>query len=134
MKKFLGYFRDLTTTGSKKLFSELTEGDINGVALFADTPQDTAGLRIVAAANRYPNDVIVVSARHHDKLMNQQLRALKASGIIESTHTQEQGFIDNQGMYHTREEALEIARRAGQLNVIREKTFPETMLFSEDLY
>lgn len=130
--KFLGYFRDLTTS-KKKLFSELEEGDVNGVSIF------TSGLpehhvRIVAAANRYPNNVIVVSARHHDLLMNTQLKILKEAGVIASTHTPDQGFIDNMGVYHDRESALIVATQAGQINFVRKKGSPENMLFSEDLY
>lgn len=95
--------------------------------------KELSGLRIVAAANRY-GEVIVVSARHHDQLMNRQLKALKEARIIETTHTRDQGFIDNMGQFHDREAALAIATEAGQINVVRPKTFPERELFSEDLY
>lgn len=130
--KFIGYFRDLTTN-KKKLFSELEEGDINGVSLFTSGLPEHH-LRIVAAANRYPNDVIVVSARHHDSCMNAQLRVLKEAGVIASTHTPDMGFIDNKGVFHDRESALIIATQAGQINFVRKKGFPEKLLFSEDLY
>ncbi len=43
----------------------------------------------------------------------------------------EQGFLNNEGKFLDRKEALYIAVQAGQL--IR-KTFPENELFSEDLW
>lgn len=130
--KFLGYFRDLTHD-KKKLFSELEEDNTNGVPLYTSELPDHH-LRIVAAANRYPNDIVVVSARHHDRCMNDQLRLLKEAGLIASTHTPDMGFIDNQGVYHSRESALVVATQAGQINFVRKKGFPKNMLFSEDLY
>lgn len=133
--KLLGYFRDLTTSDSQ-LFSE-TKGEVTDdhIALYSrDMPSPTEWqLRIVAAANRY-GDVIVVSARHHDLLMNAQLKRLEEAGIITTVHTRDQGFIDNMGAYHSREDALAIAREAGQINQNRLKTTPFRQLFSEDLY
>lgn len=130
--KFLGYFRDLTVSG-KKLFSQLEPGNAEGVLLFTQEPGEDQ-LRIVAAANRYPGDIVVVSARHHDLLMNRQLHILKEAGVLSSTHTKEQGFVDNKGCWHNREDALKIAYAAGQLNLFRKKTDPVYKLFSEDLY
>jgi len=43
----------------------------------------------------------------------------------------EQGFLNNEGVFLDRKEALDIAVQANQL--IR-KTFPENELFSEDLW
>ena len=45
-----------------------------------------------------------------------------------------QGFVDQHGIFMDREEALQIAKKAGQLNVDRIKTWPDDELFSEDLY
>lgn len=89
--------------------------------------------RVVAAANKY-GDVIVVADRHHSRFMNSQLKILKEAGVIKSIHTREQGFIDNQGNFLTREEACIVAREAGQINQVRLKTTPFRELFSEDLY
>ncbi|WES09935.1 hypothetical protein [Salmonella phage SWJM-01] len=109
--------------------------DDTHIALYArDIPDPTKfDRRVVAAANKY-GDVIVVSARHHDKLMNTQLKRLKEAGIIETTHTREQGFIDNYGQWMSREEAAVVAREAGQTNQVRLKNTPFKELFSEDLY
>lgn len=136
--KFIGYFRELPC-GRFRIFSEVkaSDGDKFGdthIALYIKEPSDQNDRRIVAAANRYEGDVIVVSARHHDLLMNEQLKRLKEFGVIKTTHTRDQGFIDNRGVFLSREEALIVAEKAGQINEHREKTDPEYMLFSEDLY
>lgn len=47
---------------------------------------------------------------------------------------EEQGFIDQWGNFMTREEALEVAKAAGQLNRFREFDGPTYMLISEHLY
>lgn len=86
---------------------------------------------IVAAANKLKCGLIVVGARHFDKIMINQL---KAAGKLKEGRTSEQGFIDNRYNFLTREEALLIAKAADQLNVHRKKTWPKHMLFSEDLY
>lgn len=80
------------------------------------------------------NMVTVGNDDHHSKFMNSQLKILKEAGVIKSTHTREQGFIDNQGNFLTREEACVVAREAGQINQVRLKTTPFRELFSEDLY
>lgn len=93
------------------------------------------GRFVVCAACQY-GDVIIAGARHYDGVMRSQLmaypkdhpvRTMKRSLVV-------QGFIDQYGVFMTREEALVVAKEAGQINVRREKTFPEDELFSEDLY
>lgn len=132
--ELIGYFRDLST-GRSKLFSQLKEGEFDGIPLFSPVKPDQTRneRRIVAAANRY-GDVVVVSARHHDPLMNTQLLRLQEAGLISSPHTRDQGFIDNRGEFLSREDALLVATAAGQINTTRPKTSPKTKLFSEDLY
>lgn len=90
---------------------------------------------VVCAACRY-GELIVCSARHHDPVMNKQLRFLKEENEIDihNRGDYEQGFIDQWGVFMNREEALAVATAAGQINVRRPKTSPVTELFSEDLY
>lgn len=45
-----------------------------------------------------------------------------------------QGFLDNDGKFLGRREARKVAARAGQLNVVRPKTSPLDILFSEDVW
>lgn len=86
---------------------------------------------VVAAACRV-GETLVVSARHFDLLMHQQIKQL---GMAKDFRAKaEQGFIDQFGEFMDRFEALEVARAAGQLNVRRPKTFPQDRLFSEDIY
>lgn len=73
--------------------------------------------------------VVLIGVRHWDGHMRAQAEACKYN--LEDVHF-EQGFIDNSGVFMDRKEALAVAMAAGQLNVHRSKTDPETELFSED--
>lgn len=90
---------------------------------------------VVCAANRFPGTgngpIIVCGARHFDNVMHAVIDAL---GLQSQAGDAEQGFIDQFGVFMTREEAATVAAEAGQLNVRRPKTVPARQLFSEDLY
>ena len=114
---------------SKALFDD-------DVALYAhelSMPNDPPVPVIVCAANRWEG-VIVCGARHFDDIMRMQIGALHQNNKPDYSGDWEQGFIDQWGNFHTREEALVIATEAGQINFRRPKTHPVTKLFSEDLY
>lgn len=64
--------------------------------------------------------------RHHD-VINRIYEQRQDGKMV----TGEQGFLNNEGVFLDRKEALQIAIQADQL--IR-KTFPENELFSEDLW
>lgn len=85
--------------------------------------------RVVCAANRFPDGTILIGARHWDPWMHQQAKQLgyteKVQGVTE------QGFIDNQRNYLTREEAWIIANEAGQ--IIRRCGGDEGCLYSENI-
>lgn len=83
---------------------------------------------VVCAANRY-GELIVCGARHFDMVMRAQI---KAANLVRATP--EQGFIDQWGVFMSREEALAVATAAGQINVRRPKNPPFDELFSEDIY
>ena len=92
-------------------------------------------LRIVCAANKHKQDenLVLIGARHWDKRMHAQWEVLqKMTGKLDSFDFI-QGFIDNRGDFHTREEAFIIATKQNQ---IIKKTGGENsiQLFSEDLY
>lgn len=91
--------------------------------------------RIVAAACKY-DDLIIVGARHYDAIMVAQLRAIPVDSPYRtmSRSLVVQGFIDNYGVFLDRVQALEVAIAAGQINHVTQKTSPERLLFSEDLY
>lgn len=92
--------------------------------------------RIVCAAIRFDFlvgerivQVVVPGVRHYDKLMH---RVIERMQISEDVVSEEQGFVDNHGTFHSREDALEIAYAANQVRA--NKCSPVHKLFSEDLY
>ncbi len=81
----------------------------------------------MCAACKCPDTgTVILGARHFDTTMHTTIRAL---GVKATKY--EQGFIDQWGDFMDRKEALEVAKDADQ---ILEKTFPEDILFSEDIY
>jgi hypothetical protein len=87
--------------------------------------------RIIAAAILYEGNVYSIEApgRHHD-ICRWMVDVLGMS----TESTREQGFVTEEGHYASRKIAKIIAERAGQLNVVRPKTSPDHLLFSEDLW
>lgn len=85
--------------------------------------------RVVCAANRRQDGLIVCGARHCDRLMRNMM--LQTGGIYAWIGA-EQGFVDQFGNFLTREVAHEVATRQGQ---IRERCGGDReTLFSENLY
>lgn len=68
--------------------------------------------RIVCAACRDPHTKkIILGPRHFDKTMRDQL----IPDSRDYDRYSEQGFIDQYGVYHNREEAYKIAKAANQI-------------------
>ena len=90
---------------------------------------------VVCAANRYADkpEVILCGARHWDSVMRNMAEALGGIDVVLSWGKEEQGFIDQFGVFMSREEAAYVVKANGQ--VIRE---PEELdrgyLFSENIY
>lgn len=82
---------------------------------------------IVCAAIRHPDGRIVCGARHFDDVMRSQIGRRNAHDWVAA----DQGFIDQFGHFHTREEAWEIAHRNQQIR--RNVSIPGT-LYSENIY
>lgn len=82
---------------------------------------------IVCAANRMPDGHLLVGARHWDSLMCEQADKLGYKGGKE-----EQGFIDQFGVFHTREAAMKIVENNGQ--VLKRPVDTYDTLYSENLY
>lgn len=92
-------------------------------------PPEGAVRWIVCAAIRHRETGHTVCApRHSSALMWLQM---ELSGI-EHWHGAEQGFLDQFSHFHSREEALEIARNNGQIR--RRCGGDESRLYSENLY
>lgn len=93
-----------------------------------------SGRKVVCAALRHrETKAVVTGARHFDKVMLRTIAMLK-EGYGEDWSRAEQGFIDTLGNFLTREEAMSIAKNAGQPVDIERCGGSETKLFSEGLY
>ena len=82
--------------------------------------------RIVCAAIRC-GELIICGVRHKDRLMRQVASAIghQSMGV-----DFEEGFVDNNYEFQTREQAMLIARKAGQII----SDTKSVRLYSEDLY
>lgn len=91
--------------------------------------------RVVCAAIRAADGELLLGVRHYDRLM----RAVIAGGHFVKfmhRHDPDQGFVDQFGVYMTREEAFQVALAAGQ--IIHPEACGEGLdgpkLYSEGLY
>lgn len=85
--------------------------------------------RVVCAANRdKKSGLIVCGARHYDTVMQPQIVLLGCTQFGDM----EQGFIDQWGVFMTREEAWVVAEAANQ--IIRRVGGDGKKLYSENLY
>ena len=95
--------------------------------------------RIVCAANREEGtNLVILAPRHWDETMREQYRMCK--GYCEETRLvipkfKEQGFIDQRGVFLTRQEAWKVAEAAGQIiRRVGGDTADGGTLYSENLY
>lgn len=88
---------------------------------------------IVCAANRF-GDLILCGARHWDQRMRGQADAMGGIKEVRKHGKEEQGFIDQFGDFHTREEAMRIVHRNGQRFDEERNGGSCSALFSEGLY
>lgn len=93
--------------------------------------------RVVCAALRCPRTYdVLIGIRHYSPDMHMQIEARRDGERFYNLHDPDQGFVDQHGVYMTREEAYQVALAAGQL------TYPERCgrgldgpkLYSEGLY
>lgn len=91
--------------------------------------------RIVCAANRLPDDKIILGIRHWDRIMHRQVMDyMELHGKPERWAIKsKQGFIDQWGNFLNREAAWTIAEKQNQI-VRRGPGFDGPLLFSENLY
>ena len=82
---------------------------------------------VVCAAIRNPEGLIIAGARHYDTVMR---GVISAAGFKYGNW--EQGFIDQAGIFLTREEAFKLATERNQVKY--RDGFTNPVLFSEDLY
>ena len=84
--------------------------------------------RIVCAANRTRDGIIIIGVRHADEMMCEMARNIGVTLI-----NTEQGFYTNWHRFVTREEAMVIAREQGQI-YRPDGTHNPDVLYSECLY
>ena len=95
----------------------------------AKMPESTQR-RVVCAALRHESSrMLVIGVRHFDSVMRQTIQAF---GGIAEWERAEQGFVDQFGVFMTREEALAVATSSGQ--IIRRVGGDGLRLYSENLY
>jgi len=70
--------------------------------------------RVVCAANRCHTDhtILILGARHFDTLMRKTIKMLGMTHL--DFHPEDQGFIDNFGVWMTRKEARDLAIETDQ--------------------
>jgi hypothetical protein len=83
--------------------------------------------KVVCAAIKLQSGLIVCGARHFDDVMRAQIRACGHSHV-----GGEQGFIDQRGVFLTRQEARQVAEASGQIT--RSVGGDANRLYSENLY
>lgn len=90
-------------------------------------PKRVLQRRVVCSAIKLDSKVIL-GVRHFDAFMRQQIPADTAEDWFRA----EQGFVDQFGVFLTREEAMAVALEANQL--VRRVGGDSKKLFSENLY
>lgn len=88
--------------------------------------------RVVCAAIRHPDGRLICSPRHFDTTTHAVLDHLEKTEDIRTWGQADQGFVDQYGIYLTREEAWVIALRQNQ--IIHRVGGDEGCLYSENLY
>lgn len=88
--------------------------------------------QIVVCAACKKGSTIVAGARHFDSVMRSQFKAMNEP--IPYGKDWEQGFIDQFGEFLTRENAMTIAKAAGQKVDPKGCGYSKTILYSEGLY
>lgn len=92
--------------------------------------------RVVCAAIRASDGEVLLGIRHYSLDMHRQLAARVSYEKFLRRHEEDQGFVDQYGVYMSREEAYQVAQAAGQV------VYPDACgvgldgpkLYSEGLY
>lgn len=94
--------------------------------------QPTCRPIIVCAANKMPDGLLILGARHWDAQMVTTIRAIYKD-VNQTLGLAEQGFVDQFNRFYTREEADQIAKQNDQIRWPEDR-LSEVALHSEDLY
>lgn len=86
--------------------------------------------RIVCAAIRGSDGTLILGIRHYSLDMHMQIAQTVNNWRYANKLGDDQGFVDQYGRYHTREQAWHIATANGQVT----EPIAQDSLYSEDLY
>ena len=92
--------------------------------------------RVVCAAIRAADGDVLIGIRHYSRDMHRQMQERADGAKFAHRHDEDQGFVDQHGVFMSREEAFNVAARAGQVvNVAACREGIDGMkLYSEGLY
>ena len=92
--------------------------------------------RVVCAAIRAADGSVLLGIRHYSRDMHEQIETRIDGAKFKHRHDEDQGFVDQHGVYVSREEAYQVAKAANQL--YRPNACGEGLdgmkLYSEGLY
>ena len=71
--------------------------------------------RVVCAAIRAADGDVLLGIRHYSRDMHKQITARHDGKKFTHRHDPDQGFVDQWGVYMTREEAYKVAEASGEL-------------------
>ncbi len=71
--------------------------------------------RVVCAAIRAADGDVLLGIRHYSRDMHEQMARRLDGSKFHHRHDEDQGFVDQRGVFMTRAEAYGVARDAGQL-------------------
>jgi hypothetical protein len=92
--------------------------------------------RVVCAAIRGRHGLVLLGIRHYSPDMHAQIEWRMDGDEFCHRHDPDQGFVDQHGVYMTREEAYQVALAAGQI-IYPDSCYEDTngpRLYSEALY
>lgn len=110
-----------------------TEDRLLRKGLYADGVYKTRF--VLCAANRY-DGISIVGYRHHCNVMHSVFNSMDQDNAFKlySNKRGEQGFIDSNGKFLSREDSFELAISTGQISLENKISASKNKLFSEDLY
>ena len=71
--------------------------------------------RVVCAAIRAADGAVLLGVRHYSQDMHDQIAARRDGEKFKHRHDEDQGFVDQRGVFMSREEAYLVADKQGQV-------------------
>ena len=88
--------------------------------------------RVVCAAIRAADGSVLLGIRHYSSDMHRQIAMREDADKFLHRNGEDQGFVDQHGVYMTRREAYDVALKADQ--IIHSEACLRDELYSEGLY